>query len=155
MPLLDRNGWKPDEYRGDGSMVPFSEVEDAIAAAPASARIGVDLPNDAKPDALATIQDRLGLIAVAFPNFSDGRGFSLARALRQQGYRGVLRASGHLLPDQFPFAIACGFDEVEIDEERSMRQPIEQWLEALGSIEDSYQDVPGQTSIFARRAAAG
>ena len=57
-----------------------------------------------------------GLIAIDFPDFADGRGFSLARRLRSLGYRGHLRARGSIIADQFGQALSCGFDEVEIDD---------------------------------------
>ena len=66
--------------------------------------------------------------------FSDGRGFSIGRALRDQGYKGTLRASGALIPDQFAFALDCGFDEVEIGDAQAARQPEAQWLQALTTI---------------------
>lgn len=94
------------------------------------------------------------LIAIAFPAFTDGRGFSLARALRQGGYRGRLRASGELIPDQFAFALDCGFDEIEISEERLSRQPVEQWLAALQAVDAAYQPNARIADIFARRRAA-
>ncbi|MBU6425067.1 MAG: DUF934 domain-containing protein [Rhodospirillales bacterium] len=52
----------------------------------------------------------LAVIAVEFPKFRDGRGFTTARALREHhGYKGDIRAVGHFLPDQFASLIACGF----------------------------------------------
>lgn len=94
------------------------------------------------------------LIAIAFPAFTDGRGFSLAHALRQAGYRGRLRATGELIPDQFAFALDCGFDEIEISDERLARQPIAQWLAALDAIDAAYQPNERVADIFARRRAA-
>ena len=94
------------------------------------------------------------LIAIAFPAFTDGRGFSLARALRQAGYTGRLRASGELIPDQFAFALDCGFDEVEISEERLARQPVGEWLAALEAVDAAYQPNERVADIFARRRAA-
>ena len=102
-------------------------------------------------DLLASGSD---LIAIAFPAFTDGRGFSIAKALRDAGYRGRLRASGELIPEQFPFALDVGFDEVEISEERLARQPVEQWLAALDAVDASYQPTERVTDIFARRRAA-
>lgn len=93
-------------------------------------------------------------IAIAFPAFTDGRGFSLAAALRSAGYAGRLRASGELIPEQFPFALDCGFDEVEISDERFARQPIEQWLAALDAVDAAYQPNDRVADIFARRRAA-
>lgn len=93
-------------------------------------------------------------IAIAFPAFTDGRGFSVAAALRNAGYTGRLRASGELIPEQFPFALDCGFDEVEISDERLARQPVEQWLAALDAIDVAYQPNERVTDIFSRRRAA-
>jgi uncharacterized protein (DUF934 family) len=159
LPLLDRNGWKADAFARDpaanAAIVPFADIEAALAAARPDARIGVDLPNDVHPQRLLLWQDRLDLVAIAFPRFSDGRGFSLGRMLREQGYGGTLRASGWIIPDQFAFALHCGFDEVEIDDEQATRQPIEQWLRAPGLFSDTYQDTnDGLVSVFKRRRAA-
>ena len=68
------------------------------------------------------------LIAIDFPSFSDGRGFSLARRLREMGFKGRLRAAGRLIADQYAMARRVGFDEVEIDESLAARQPEAQWL---------------------------
>ena len=67
------------------------------------------------------------LICIDFPSFSDGRGFTLARRLRDGGYVGRLRATGHLIADQYAMARRSGFDEVEIDDALARRQPEEQW----------------------------
>jgi len=56
--------------------------------------------------------------------------------------------------NQFGFALECGFDEVEIDEARFARQPLEQWLQASAAISAAYQEVEGRTPIFARRRTA-
>jgi uncharacterized protein (DUF934 family) len=69
----------------------------------------------------------VGLIRVAFPKFADGRGFTLARHLRAQGYTGRLRATGHMIADQYAMARRSGFDEVEIGEDLAARQPEDQW----------------------------
>ncbi|MEM7072945.1 MAG: DUF934 domain-containing protein [Pseudomonadota bacterium] len=80
---------------------------------------------------LATMIRHLHLIAVLFESFADGRGFSLGQIIRRDlGYLGELRARGHLIPDQYPMALACGFDVVEITAEQFARQPLEQWQQA-------------------------
>jgi uncharacterized protein (DUF934 family) len=103
---------------------------------------------------LLAAQDSLDLVAIAFPKFSDGRGFSIGRALRDQGYKGTLRASGALIPDQFAFALDCGFDEVEIGDAQAERQPEAQWLQALTMIGITYLDRGGKGSIPERRRAS-
>jgi uncharacterized protein (DUF934 family) len=68
------------------------------------------------------------MIRIHFPSFADGRGFTLARQLRQMGYTGRLRAYGHVLADQYAMARRSGFDEVAIDDDLAARQPEDQWL---------------------------
>lgn len=76
---------------------------------------------------LATYLDR-ALISIDFPAFTDGRGFSLARRLRELGFKGRLRASGRLIADQYAMARRVGFDEVEVAPDIAARQPAEQWI---------------------------
>jgi len=82
------------------------------------------------PDADASAVDFAGVeaIRIAFPKFSDGRGFTLARQLRARGFAGRLRAAGHVIADQYTMARRSGFDEVEIDAALAERQPAPQWL---------------------------
>lgn len=54
--------------------------------------------------------DRISLVEVNFPVFGDGRGYSAARILRENGYAGELRAAGDVLVDQLPYMRRCGFD---------------------------------------------
>jgi len=76
---------------------------------------GVIWPNNLKIAELAPYVDRLALIALVFPTFKDGRAYSQARILREQ-YRfgGELRATGHVLRDQFLFMLRAGFDTFEV-----------------------------------------
>ncbi len=68
------------------------------------------------------------IIRIPFASFADGRGFTLARRLRLRGYTGRLRASGHVIADQYAMARRAGFDEVEISAALAARQPEDQWL---------------------------
>nr|WP_319251874.1 DUF934 domain-containing protein [uncultured Celeribacter sp.] len=87
----------------------------------------VDLPSDTEPETLAQYAGAAA-IRVAFQSFSDGRGFTLARLLRLQGFQGRLRAQGHVIADQYAMARRSGFDEVEIEDDLAARQPEMQWL---------------------------
>lgn len=72
---------------------------------------GVLLQPDDDFETLLPDLPRLRLIAVNFPVFTDGRGYSTARLLRERhGYRGELRALGDVLRDQLYFLRRCGFD---------------------------------------------
>ena len=87
----------------------------------------LDLQSDADSQAL-TAALTASTIRIAFPSFADGRGFTLARRLRQMGFAGHLRAKGHVLADQYAMARRSGFDDVEIDRALAARQPEDQWL---------------------------
>ncbi|OAO04791.1 DUF934 domain-containing protein [Parasphingorhabdus sp.] len=79
--------------------------------------------------------DRLALIEVDFPVFGDGRGYSAAQILREEGYTGELRASGDVLVDQLAYLKRCGFDAFAPD------APINPQVmaQALDRYEDVYQ----------------
>lgn len=97
-----------------------AEGEDALLIAAAAAR-GADL------------------VALIFPTFADGRGFSLAKRLRQAGYVGVLRAVGPLIPDQCHFAERVGFDELEIPDAMAARTGPEHYASARRGAVGRYQ----------------
>jgi phosphoadenosine phosphosulfate reductase len=106
-------------------------------------------------DALPRIQS----IFVEFAAFTDGRGFSLARLLRKRhGFTGLLVADGQLIPDQFAFALQCGFDAVRIADSELKRHTPEAWDEALDAFDLTYQrgyavKSGPATSIFDARLA--
>ena len=66
-------------------------------------------PGDDARDLLPHL-DRIKLVEVNFPAYTDGRGYSAARILREAGYAGELRAVGDVLVDQLAFMRRCGFD---------------------------------------------
>lgn len=124
MPIITDDGFAPDTAAAP--LVSLCALESG-GGEPAA---GVEVPNDIEARDLAPHFNRVALIAIAFPSFADGRGFSLARRLRALGYRGRLRAKGHVIADQYPLVRACGFDEVEIDDRLAQRQPEPHWQAA-------------------------
>jgi len=113
-------------------------------------RVGIWMEVDADPAAIAQDLARLELIAVRFTSFTDGRGYSLARLLRQRyGYRGELRAIGDVLRDQLYYLSRCGFDAFAL---RADQNP-EQALAALDDFSEAYQvSVERPEPLFRRRA---
>jgi uncharacterized protein (DUF934 family) len=165
MPLIDASGLKADGYVrvAEDAPLPAGDVVLPLGRLAAEGwsvlergdRLGVYLPNTAKLDEIAPFLDRLALTAIDFPSFADGRGFSLARRLRNRGYEGVLRAVGPLIADQLRHALGSGFDEVEAPEVLLRRQPVPQWLAGLGAITLGYQrNAARGRSILDRRQAA-
>ncbi len=77
--------------------------------------LGLLLEPASNPRDLGPEITRFSLIAVDFPKFSDGRGYSQARRLRDElGFSGELRAVGDILYDQLQLLARCGFDAFEI-----------------------------------------
>jgi uncharacterized protein (DUF934 family) len=59
--------------------------------------------------------------------------------LRRHGFEGRLRATGHILPDQYAHARRCGVTEIAITREQAARQPEDQWLSQVSRIDVTYQ----------------
>ena len=79
--------------------------------------IGVCFPSHQNPaDDMPAILD-LPVIAIEFPKFADGRGYSYARQLRARGYTGQIRAVGDILRDQLLNLWRCGFDAFEVSQD--------------------------------------
>ncbi len=73
--------------------------------------IGVWLDSDQNAEDLGADAASLPLVAVNFPGFMDGRGFSLGRLLRERyGFEGELRAIGNFMRDQLFYLKRCGFN---------------------------------------------
>ena len=123
-------GFGVDDWTGD-----FVVLADLAA----QGAVGVDIPSDGNPAALAGHLGGLQIIRVDFPSFADGRGFTIAAILRRMGYTGRLRARGHVLADQYAMARRSGFDEVEIDDAMAARQPQDQWLARANHTAHDYQ----------------
>ncbi|MBR9652036.1 DUF934 domain-containing protein [Thalassovita aquimarina] len=115
--IVTDNGFQADDF--DGDIVALAEAAEGAVA--------VELAPDADPQALAGRLPTLQLIAVEFPSFADGRGFTTARQLRLMGFTGRLRARGHVISDQYAMARRSGFDEVEISDDLAARQPETEW----------------------------
>jgi uncharacterized protein (DUF934 family) len=88
--------------------------EQRVQLSQRAGRNGVLLENTDDPRALAADFDKLALITVRFPKFTDGRGYSIARLLRRLGWKGELRAVGDVLRDQLFYMTRCGFDAFEL-----------------------------------------
>lgn len=90
---------------------------------------------------------RLGLVAVAFPNSGDGRGYSQGRLLRTRlAFRGELRAIGPgVRQDQVYLLARCGFDAFEL----APGEDAEAARRALARYSVAYQ--PGAAAVMLSR----
>ncbi len=114
--------------------------------------VGVWLRPDEEPAQLARDLAALALVAVHFPKFTDGRGYSIAALLRRRhGYRGELRAFGDVGRDQLFYLRRCGFDSFALAPHRDP----EAALAGLEGFSVRYQgSVDDPLPLFRRRAVA-
>lgn len=105
-------GTSPDEVQfrfRDDEMVDHGTVTvDACCEQTNATAVRIEPGDDAR--AILPWIDRLSLVEVNFPSFTDGRGYSAARILREAGYAGELRAVGDFGVDQLSHMRRCGFD---------------------------------------------
>ena len=95
-------------FRDDESVNDPAVTVDAFADQTNATAVRLEPGEDARE--LLPHLDRLRLIEVNFPTWTDGRGYSAARVLREAGYDGELRAVGDVLIDQLLPMRRCGFD---------------------------------------------
>ncbi len=118
-----------------------------------SGALGIRLRSDQSPDLIADDLQHVSLITIDFPAFTDGRGFSYARALRERyGFDGEIRATGHLIRDQYLFLVRCGFNAIEIQGANDAQSTLAQWQAAMGEFSLFYQNtVDAHSPIMALR----
>lgn len=165
--IKDRNvvadPWLRLEPAADGSLpavppagdviVPLAlwrERREALLARPG--RLGVWLKSDEEPQAIAEDLRLFGVVAIEFPKFGDGRGYSTARLLRERyGWRGELRAVGDIFRDQLFYLSSCGFDSFAL---RAGEDPQEA-IGAFGDFSEAYaSSVERPLPLFRRRPSA-
>ena len=114
--------------------------------------VGVWLAPAEEASELAADATALPLIAVHFPKFTDGRGYSTAVLLRTRyGYRGELRAFGDVGRDQLFYLKRSGFDAFSLAPHRDP----EAALASLGDFSVRYQgSVDDPVPLFRKRLAA-
>lgn len=110
--------------------------------------IGVWLDPHEEVEQLANHLDDLPVIAVNFPRFVDGRGFSTARILRDRyNYKGEIRAIGYFIRDQLYYLSRCGFDAFQLQPEADLLAA----RESLKDFSNAYQGAVDQTDPLFRR----
>ncbi len=155
--VLQRNDWlslADDAALPDGapvivSLARWQAERDGLIQR--NAPVGVRLKSDQSPAVLAGDLQRIALVAIEFPKFTDGRGFSYARLLRDRfGYAGEIRAVGQVLRDQYLFMVRCGIDAIELPDDGN----IQGYLEALGEFSVWYQPASDDRATVVRRRHA-
>lgn len=91
----------------------FQAEKNELLARPG--KLGVQLKSDQTAQDVAADLSKLALVAIEFPKFRDGRGFSTARLLRDRyAYKGEVRAVGHVIREHLFYMTRCGFDAFEL-----------------------------------------
>jgi uncharacterized protein (DUF934 family) len=111
--------------------------------------VGVWLDSDEEVEALADDLAQLPVVALNFPKFVDGRGFSSARLLRDRyDYKGEIRAIGNVIQDQLFMLQRCGFSQYCLAD----NVDLEAAAKSLNDFSDSYQTAADQDQpLFKRR----
>ncbi len=114
-----------------------------------SGRVAVVLHSDERPEQIEGLE-RLQLIAIDFPKFVDGRGYTSARLLRERlGFKGELRAVGEVLRDQLFYMHRCGIDSFAL----KAGKDIEGALAAYDDFSIAYQPAADDPRPLFRRVA--
>jgi uncharacterized protein (DUF934 family) len=103
------------------SLARFEAEKESLFAR--NGEFGVWLASSESPKSLAEDLDKIALVALDFPVFSDGRAFTSARLLRERyAYKGEVRAVGDVLCEQLAFMLRSGFDTFEMASERAIEE---------------------------------
>ena len=119
-----------------------------LATRAAAGEIGVWIAPDERPETLKDDLAKLAVIAVDFPKFTDGRGYSIAYNLRTRlGWTGELRAIGDVLRDQLFSMQRVGFDAYATRPDRDIHDA----LKGLSDFSETYQaSVDQKVPLFRR-----
>ena len=143
----------------DGVVVPFGKIivplkvwQAQRAALQARAKLGVWLASAERAEDLRDDLARFSVIAVDFPKFADGRGYTIARHLRVKlGYTSELRAIGDVLRDQMFYLQRVGFDAFAVRPDKDLAVA----LQGLSDFSFTYQASADESLPLFRRVQRG
>ncbi len=131
------------------TIVPLKVWQAQRASLQSRSDIGVWLASSERPEELKDDLKHFAVIAVDFPKFADGRGYSIAYNLRARlGYTGELRAIGDVLRDQLFYMQRVGFDAFATRPDRSIHDA----LKGLTDFSEMYQTSWDEKTPLFRRA---
>jgi uncharacterized protein (DUF934 family) len=111
--------------------------------------IGVVIEGNAEIEEIIEPLLDLPLIAINFPKFADGRGFSAASLLRERyNYSGEIRAVGGFIRDQLYLLSRCGFNAFKFDDTNNLTES----AKSLQDFSETYQvSADEEKPLFRRR----
>ena len=151
------NGNFSDDPWAGREVLTMAQLQDRRAAGGLPDPLGLRLEPGIDLEAAELDLDGISLIAIAFPKFTDGRGYSMGYLLRRRlGYQGEMRAVGDVLFDQMQLMVRCGFDTFEIVDPATLR--LLESGRGIATIDRFYQpglepEIPAGTRPWARRSA--
>ncbi|HQT81286.1 MAG: hypothetical protein B7Z60_00645 [Ferrovum sp. 37-45-19] len=113
-----------------------------------SGHLGVRMGTDQDLSVFLPVMAKFELIDIHYQHFTDGRGHSLARLLREAyHFQGVLRASGDVFKDTVFYLKRCGFNSFLVKESETL----EHALQGFKVFSESYQGAVDEIPLFRRR----
>ena len=127
--IVDNDPWELDVEADAPLILPLAAWRERqsveVLEGRAMSADGLLLQVDDEPEDLQPFLASLPLIAIDFPSFRDGRGYSQAYLLRTRlGWRGELRAVGDVLRDQLAHMRQCGFDAFAVRADKSLEDAL-------------------------------
>lgn len=114
--------------------------------------LGVHLEPGERVEQVEPWLPRLGLVALNFPSFADGRAYSTARILRTRyRFAGEVRAIGDVQIDRYQFMRQCGFDAFEIPPERANQPWGRAEIEMTLTYQPDYAEPRGAEAVWRAR----
>lgn len=140
----------PAPSTGDVTVTLDRLRRDAESLFARSGAVGVRLRSDQLAGEVSDLVDRVSLICVEFPKFTDGRGYTTGRLLRDRhSYERELRATGHVLQDQLFYMARCGYNSFALAPGKSL----ERALDGFQDFSVTYQAAADSRQPIFRRVA--
>lgn len=149
---VGEDGPKPDPDPAAHRLLSLEQWHAVRGHWPAELPVAIELPNDADIAQLAPDLQRIALVVLDFPKWTDGRAYSQARLLRaRHRFQGAIRARGEVLVDMLQLLQRTGFDEAQLRGDQSL----EAARRALAFFADGFYqgDVHEARPAFLRSAA--
>ncbi|MDP6710823.1 MAG: DUF934 domain-containing protein [Pelagibacteraceae bacterium] len=150
--IITNKGFSNDDWIDRSVIEPTNILSDNLREEELK-KTCLKLRNDFQVETLKSFLPYLNAISIEFPSEKDGRGFSLAKRLRQLGYLGTLRATGHVIVDQYRHAMQSGFNQIAIPTKLAKRMPEPYWQQQIDNFKPSYQEKlqPGSTTSYSSK----
>ena len=142
---------QPLPERGD-VLISLARLQSEGVPSARQGKLGVRLEPEDDIGQLVPHLAKVDLVAIDFPKFADGRGYSKARLLRERyGFKGELRAVGEVLADQLFYMRRCGFDAYELVDGKDVAAA----LRGLKDFSVTYQAATDEPRPLYRRVHRG